>query len=198
MISLRNSFFVSFALHMALFGAPLFNHEPIMRHDAPKRPMVVDYVTIKEPEIKPGKPVARELELNKPIEMKAPVEANQAKTKSAAQKKEALRDARKQAEIRSSKDYISYFQFLREKIRQRLKANYTNFGKEGDISLVFVLNSDGSLSDVAIDDAASAQDRQLINIAVESVKEAAPFPGFPKALSYPKMSFNLDVSFKKR
>jgi len=38
----------------------------------------------------------------------------------------------------------------------------------------------------------------LIDIALKSVRDASPFPPFPKEFSAPKMSFDLTVSFKKQ
>lgn len=187
---------ISAIIHSVIFTS--FHNTALYPEKLNDNPLVVDYVKVKEPEVAFKKTARTDIKSNKTIEMKAPIEANRENIKSAASKDEAQRDAKKQAQIRSSKDYINYFQSLREKIRQKLRANYTNFNKEGDISLTFVLTSSGSLSAIEINDAASTPDKELRGIAIDSLKEASPFPGFPKALPYPRMSFNLDVSFKKR
>lgn len=192
----RAAIVISAIIHSVIFVP--FHNAAVNPEKFNNKLLVVDYLKVKGPEAAFKKAARPDIESNKPIEMKAPVDANRENAKSAASKDEALKDAKKQAEIKSSKDYINYFQFLREKIRQRLRANYTYYDKEGDISLAFILESDGSLSAIEIIDAASAPDKELKAIAIESVKEAAPFPGFPKALPYPKLSFNLDISFKKQ
>ncbi len=104
--------------------------------------------------------------------------------------------AEKQAEVKSTQDYINYFQLIRDMIRQRLKTNYRNLYKEGDVNLNFILYSTGSLASVKID-SGSTPDSTLVDIATRSIKEVSPFPAFPKAINLPSMSFDLKVSFKK-
>jgi len=99
--------------------------------------------------------------------------------------------------IKNTKDYVNYYQLIREKIRSRLKDNYVSRNKQGDVYMVFILNSSGELQRLEIDKARSTTDKRLIDIAGGSVREASPFPKFPKGLSIPSMSFNLQISFKK-
>jgi TonB family protein len=185
---------MSFAFHLALLG-PVVNPSRAIKEPEKDRPLVVDYVTIKESARAPEEP---RLELNKKIEMKAPVEANRDQVKKAAKIARAREAAKKEAQVRSTRDYINYYQLIREKIRAGLKARYNDFYRQGDVSLVFVLKADGSLTGIEVERANSTPDRSLHDIAVASVKEAAPFAPFPKALSLPSMSFNLVVSFKKQ
>lgn len=192
----RAAIVISAIVHSAIFVP--FHDAALNPEKLKDKPLIVDYVKVVEPEVKFNEAIRPDIELNKPIEMKAAVKTGREDVKEAQVKDEARENAKRQARIRSSKDYINYFQLLREKIRQKLRSNYMDYQNEGDISLAFVLNSNGSLSTVEVDSKSSSQDMTLKSIAVESVKEAAPFPSFPKALSYPRMSFNLDISFKKR
>jgi len=105
--------------------------------------------------------------------------------------------AKRQAKIESTKYYVDYYQLIREKISERLQANYRPYSKEGDVRLLFTLNSNGSLARVSVDDASSTNDRALRDIAVLSAREAAPFPAFPGALSLPEISFDVVVSFRR-
>jgi TonB family protein len=193
-MSFGNSLFISCAFHLALLW-PVLNLEQAPKEpNAEIRPLVVDYVEIREKVKAPEEP---KLELNKRIEMKAPVDANQDQAKRMSEIVRAREAAKKEARVRSTKDYINYYQLIREKIRARVKAKYTAYYKEGDVSLVFILRADGSLTKVEVEAANSIPDKTLQDIAVASVKEAAPFAPFPKALFLPAMSFNLVVSFKK-
>jgi len=192
--SFTNCLVISFAFHLALLG-PVVHPEKAVNQPREDKPLVVDYVTIKERVKAPEEP---KLELNKKIEMKAPVEANQDQAKKAGRIARAREAARKEAQVKSTKDYINYYQLIREKIRAKLKAKYNTYYKEGDVSLIFKLQADGSLSNIEVEGANSTSDRALCDIAAASVKEAAPFAPFPKALSLPAMSFNLVVSFKKQ
>lgn len=98
----------------------------------------------------------------------------------------------------ASRDEINYYQLIREKIRRRLKSNYRDFSHKGDVILVFTIDSGGGLVDSGIDKAGSSNSEYLVGAAMRSLREAAPFPPFPSTLSAQRMSFNLQVSFKKR
>ena len=124
------------------------------------------------------------IELNKNIEFKSAMSQASVKVK-------------RETGIKSTKDYIDYYQFIREKIRQHLKANYKAYRSEGDVRLIFSLNCHGMLLAANIDDTASTSDPVLRDITVASTAQASPFPAFPKALSLPEMSFDVVVSFRK-
>lgn len=102
------------------------------------------------------------------------------------------------AELPSSREYLAYYELIREKIKRKLRTNYRNYYSYGDVNLVFTLNRDGSLSDVGIDQENSTSDEALAGIAVSSIKAASPFPSFPSELNLPQASFNLTVSFRKQ
>jgi len=196
--SFRIAIAVSTLIHSALF-APLYK---TFAPAAADKQVVVDYIKIKEPEVKmaalkerPARTVETpKVQLANNVKM-AP--GRDVSEKSEALKKEARELAKRQSPLRNSRDYINYYQLIREKIRQALKTRYTKYYGQGDVSLIFMLNSNGSLAAVDVDGAVSARDSALAQLAVMSVKEAAPFPGFPRELSVPKMSFDLTVSFKK-
>lgn len=212
-MSLRQAVLISTAIHLSFIG-PSFcnvNLPRILQRD--DKTMVVDYVVIKEPEkaeaakkepeIKMAEPSMQEtpkLDIDKKVEVRPAPPAVKREAAKAAQRpaeEAALRTARKQAEIKSTKDYVNYFTAIREKIRQRLKANYKHYYSEGEVLLAFTLNADGTLGGLDADRARSTADRTLTDIATSSIREASPFPRFPKAMSLPQMNFNLIVSFKK-
>jgi len=187
---------VSVIIHAAIF-APLYRaaivEEPVKKMNE----MVVEYVVSKDKPRTPP-PETPRLELAKNISMTAVDKPAATPVKEEERNKEAHEDpAKKQAEIRSTKDYINYYQLIREKIRRKLKTNYTDKSKEGMVTLAFTLSSDGALKKAEVVKAASVDDLFLQKIAVSSVEEASPFKAFPKALSQPEMQFNLTVEFKR-
>lgn len=93
--------------------------------------------------------------------------------------------------------YSDYYRKVRNRIRDRLISRYYNGLAEGDINLVFILTSSGTLESVNICENVSVKDAALRDITMRCVKESAPFPPFPKTLTAPKMSFDLSVSFRK-
>jgi len=203
-ISFKNAVMISIVIHAAvmlsLYRAPAFKTEQVRRDN-----VMVDYIPAEEPkktdtssrEVKAVSVETPKVELPPKVEVKpiadAAPEADAVKQKEIS---DAL--ARKQAEIRSTKDYINYYQLIREKIRSRLKDNYRPQFGEGDVSLLFVLASNGSLVSSDVDLPSSSPKRLLRNIALMSLKDSAPFEPFPKAVSLPKMSFTVTVTFKKQ
>lgn len=91
--------------------------------------------------------------------------------------------------------YISYYQIVREKIKRAAYRNYTGT-TEGEVTLYFTVVNDGSLADIRLIDEKSAESEYLRNVALKSIKEASPFPVFPKELNYPQLSFNLAITFE--
>lgn len=91
--------------------------------------------------------------------------------------------------------YISYYQIVREKIKRSAYQNYT--GKEvGEVTVSFIISLDGVLKNLRLVEEKSSASPYLTNIALNSVKDASPFPGFPKDLDYPQLSFNLAITFE--
>jgi outer membrane biosynthesis protein TonB len=201
----RNALIISTVIHFLVI-TPLYGFSMFKEIVDTKKPMVVDYVVLKEP--KPVEIVKRSAR-QKVRETKKMELVKDVAAKPAAKKVEAIKTAVKispaksriaqktEAKIRATKDYISYYQLIREKIRQRLKDSYRSYYREGDVRLIFTLRSDGSLVSLNVDESGSTNNETLLDVAIRSVREAAPFQPFPKALSVPKMSFDLTVTFKK-
>jgi len=90
--------------------------------------------------------------------------------------------------------YISYYQIVREKIRRAAYQNH-NRAETGNIYISFIISSDGYLQETRLSEERSAPSRYLREVALRSVKDASPFPNFPKDLNYPQLSFNIEISF---
>ncbi|MDD5282186.1 MAG: TonB C-terminal domain-containing protein [Candidatus Omnitrophica bacterium] len=91
--------------------------------------------------------------------------------------------------------YISYYQIVREKIRRSAYQNYTH-NETGEVYISFVISNDGYIKDVHLIEAKTSASDYLKGIASRSVKDASPFPNFPKELDYPRLSFNIIISFE--
>lgn len=91
--------------------------------------------------------------------------------------------------------YMSYYQIVREKIK---RAAYQNYARDdtGEVYLSFIISSDGYLKEVQLIEEKSSPIPYLKEIALRSIKDASPFPNFPKELDYPYLSFNVVVSFE--
>jgi len=94
--------------------------------------------------------------------------------------------------------YISYYRSVREKIRYYADKNYIKEGSasQGEIFLSFVVTSGGELLHIMIIDARSAEDLLLRNLAIDSVRDASPFPVFPEGMTQHQITFNVVISFE--
>lgn len=91
--------------------------------------------------------------------------------------------------------YMSYYQLVREKIRRAAYQNYTRT-EMGEVYLSFSVSNDGYMREIRIVEEKSSPNPYLKETALKSVKDASPFPNFPKELDYPQLSFNVIVSFE--
>ncbi len=91
--------------------------------------------------------------------------------------------------------YISYYQIVREKIRRCAYHNYMR-QETGEVYISFIISSAGSLRELKLAEEKSSPNPYLKETALRSVKDASPFPNFPKELDYPNLSFNVVISFE--
>jgi TonB family protein len=91
--------------------------------------------------------------------------------------------------------YVSYYQFVREKIRRAAYQNYSR-SETGEVYMAFVISSTGILRDVRLIEEKSSSNYYLRETALRSIRDASPFPLFPKELDYPQLSFNVIISFE--
>ncbi|MBU1037768.1 MAG: hypothetical protein KJ994_01825 [Candidatus Omnitrophica bacterium] len=204
-LNLRNAVILSLVIHAAIVISLYYT--PVLRvARIEHKEIVVDFVASVEPkkieitrqETKAISVDTPKVNLTQKIDMK-PVFAGASSEINDEQQKEISDElAAKQARIKSTHDYINYYQLIREKIRRSLKSRYRSYYGEGDVSLIFSLRSDGSLISSAVDPVASISDDTLVDTAIRSLKDAAPFARFPKTLTLPQMSFTVTVSFKKQ
>jgi TonB family protein len=91
--------------------------------------------------------------------------------------------------------YVSYYQIVREKIKRAAYRNYAG-NETGEVTISFVISQDGDLKGLRLMDEKSSPSPYLRQVALSSIKEALPFPNFPKDLDYPQLSFNLAITFE--
>lgn len=95
----------------------------------------------------------------------------------------------------SNPAYTSYYQLVREKIRRAAYQNYSG-NVTGEVYLSFIIAADGDLKEVRLLEKKSSASKYLQEVALSSIKDAAPFPNFPLELDYPLLSFNAIISFQ--
>ena len=100
-----------------------------------------------------------------------------------------------QSEKINNPTYANYYSLVRGRIKQRAYFNYSEY-YAGEVYLTFILTNDGSLKEVQILEDKTTGGQYLRTIGLKSVKEATPFPVFPKELHYPELTFNVVISFQ--
>ena len=140
---------------------------------------------------------AKEINKNISFPIKSPMGLNKPailKPEAAAIRKKITLPAVNMDKINNA-SYISYYQLVREKIR---RAAYQNFARtqNGEVFLSFIITKNGDLAETNLVEDKSSADSYLRQIALRSIKEASPFPTFPKELDYPQLSFNVVISFE--
>jgi protein TonB len=100
-----------------------------------------------------------------------------------------------QSEKINNPSYANYYSLVRGRIKQRAYFNYSEY-YAGEVYLTFILTSEGSLKEVQIIEEKSTGGQYLRTIGLKSIKEATPFPPFPKELNYPELTFNVVISFQ--
>ncbi|MBL8012426.1 MAG: hypothetical protein JNN05_01125 [Candidatus Omnitrophica bacterium] len=102
-----------------------------------------------------------------------------------------------QSEKINNPNYANYYSLVRARIKQRAYFNYSD-NYIGEVYLTFILTNDGVLKELQILENRTTAQQFLRTIGLKSVKEAAPFPPFPKELNYPELTFNVVISFQMK
>ena len=120
----------------------------------------------------------------------APVVSPQASSVKVRNSEEFLTNPQK------GKVFLNYFGLIKQRVRRAVEKKYSGEPlKRGDVSLVFVLKSDGAVVNVFVVEKDSSADEAMRDFAVRCVKDCSPFPHFPKELGMERISFNLSILF---
>ena len=92
--------------------------------------------------------------------------------------------------------YVDYFQLLRERIRQAAMRRYPLRNTQGEVFLTFTVTADGQVPEAHIVEEQSTPEVALRAASLESLRDAAPFPPFPKTLNRPRMTFRIIISYE--
>jgi outer membrane biosynthesis protein TonB len=99
-------------------------------------------------------------------------------------------------EVAQRPEYLSYYQLIREAIKDSAYRNCPLSFTDGEVYISFILLSDGHLKAAKVIDKKSTAGKFLKQIALRSLSNAAPYPPFPKELDLPELSFNIIISFQ--
>ncbi|MBI4708547.1 MAG: TonB family protein [Candidatus Omnitrophica bacterium] len=114
----------------------------------------------------------------------------------AIKKKVSLSFNKTELQKNATPAYISYEQTIREIIRRVGNASGYLGEENGQVTVSFVVSSSGQLRDFRIADESLSSDDYLKRTALRILKDASPFPPFPKELGDEDVSFNLTIIFE--
>lgn len=157
-------------------------------------PIAKDLPDVKKEEIlKPPKTVA-EKAVKPKVEPERIAAAKEVKEKRFEKVIEEEKDDAKRA------TYISYYRAVRERIRKFADRNYPRKRSlgQGEVFLSFVVASSGELLQVRVVNEKSIESFALRNLAINSIRDASPFPPFPKGMSQYQITFNVVISFESQ
>lgn len=97
------------------------------------------------------------------------------------------------------KIFVGYFGNVKHAIQDLLVKKYAKRAiGHGSVYLFFVLNDSGALEKISVVDKESTADEYLRELAVQCVRDAAPFGNFPQSLGTDRISFNVTIYFEER
>ncbi len=97
----------------------------------------------------------------------------------------------------SNPKYLSYYSIIGGMIKERVYDILgNNETRRGEVYLTFLVSADGTLQDILVKDERTVASPYLKELALKSVRQAAPFPVFPKGLDYPEFTFNIKLYFQ--
>mgnify|MGYP001558643426 CR=1 FL=1 len=108
-----------------------------------------------------------------------------------------LSDVRMESSLKLAQNpvYLTYNNFLRERIRRCLYNKFSEVSDEGVVCLKFALKADGALLEYRVIDEKSQASERLKRMAVEGLRDASPFPPLPKELDLSLATFSVIIHF---
>jgi len=92
--------------------------------------------------------------------------------------------------------FVDYFARIKDKIGRTAKKEYLWRQEEtGEVTLLFILGSDGRLKRSSVVEVMSGGSAGLEAIALDGLRQSAPFESFPDQLGVGQISFKVTVCF---
>ena len=92
--------------------------------------------------------------------------------------------------------FVDYFRLLRERIRAAALHRLPDRLTEGEVFLNFTVNADGRITGAHVVEGRSSSQPGLRAASLDSLREAGPFPPFPKTLQREAITFNIIISYE--
>lgn len=91
--------------------------------------------------------------------------------------------------------YAAYNEMVRDRIKEKVYANYDKLEK-GSVYLTFLVDEHGVLKAAQIIQEKTNASEHLQEIAMNSLREASPFPAFLKGMNLSEYPFNIEIQYQ--
>jgi hypothetical protein len=91
--------------------------------------------------------------------------------------------------------YAAYNDMVRERIKERVYANYDRM-ESGVVYLTFLVDNHGMLEEARIIPEKTNASAHLQQMALKSLMEASPFPAFLKGMNLTEYPFNIQIQYQ--
>jgi len=198
---MRNLFIASITISAfihagAIFGIPNLQFKPLANEIKKIREIhLIKNAPLKQNTLQPAPP--KYIPINAQTNLQ-PQNAQTGKVEIAQQTAKAitLSDDTIAKDLKKIPAYANYYHLIRDKIRAKAFSYYDS-SAGGEMYLVFTVSSDGKLISLGVKEGESLGSEFLRQIAIESIKDASPFPEFPEELKkYERLQFSISISFK--
>lgn len=116
-----------------------------------------------------------------------------------AEKERPKTSAEMMADPQKGKLYVSYFGEMKKQIQKTLSGRFARrYSGKGSVTLRFIVNAQGYLEKVSVSPKDAKEDEMLRDLAVQCLREAAPFGSFPPELGSKRLVFDVTFFFDGR
>ena len=98
--------------------------------------------------------------------------------------------------FKTSPAFLTYNNYIREKIRKTAVSIYERTYEQGNIHMSFTIEKSGNLKALNVITEHSSENNYLKQIAKKSILDSSPFPPFSEELDIPEITFNILMAFR--
>lgn len=115
------------------------------------------------------------------------------------QQMQSLKGKTKKQKLIAWNEYMKpsdYYKLIWQRVNERIAANRPVEPTPGEVSVSFILMTNGKLAKEPEVYTLADTDPALVQIALNSIEEATPFPRFPSTIKKENESFSINISYK--
>lgn len=92
--------------------------------------------------------------------------------------------------------FINYYEAVRLKIKESLEGDYSSLKDSGDVTVNFKIGKNGELKSAGVTEGRSSKNSFLQELALNGIKNSAPFKPIPDNFDEKELNFVITISFR--